>query len=475
MLALLVVRLWAWQIGASFWVDETVTAFVVHHGASDPSLAIAPQVPKSLYYAVARAANLLFGTREVAYRLPSILFSLATLGLVARLAARLIHPDAGWFAAMACFGLKTLNWEAADARPYAMGFLAMAAAALLLVRWLDSGRTRDAAAFVVVAALIWRIQLIFWPAYVVLALYAFTRLARGETGVTWLRAAAWFAGLGVLLVPVLVEAVALNRQAGEHVIVDEPTFGMLLRATQWKLIVECAIAAWIVARVTRVREALRPPNATLVLAIAWWLIPIAALFVFSQTTGNSVFVRRYYSIALPGAALAATCAAAWSLPKHCWKTAALVLGAGALAWFGARLESWPGSDWRGATAAVNALPPGTLVVTPSPFIEARWPVWRPRYSLPGFLYAEMDAYPVTQPVLLFPFHASTEAEQFGAEVIPRFLKAGRFAIYGGDRNVRFWSGWFLAHPELAGWSSRRLGSFGDVEAAVVEAPEGKVR
>src|SRR5215469_4695863 len=197
LLALLVARLWVEQIGSSFWVDEMVTAFVVHHGAADQSLGVAPQVPKSVYYAIPRAADAIFGTREPAYRLPSILLSLATLWLIARLAARLIHPAAAWFAVFACFGCKELNWEAPDARPYAMGFCVMAAAALLLIRWLDSGRTSYAAAFVILAALIWRIQLIFWPVYVVFAVYAIVRLARRETPVTWWRTVAVFAALGI--------------------------------------------------------------------------------------------------------------------------------------------------------------------------------------------------------------------------------------------------------------------------------------
>ncbi len=44
--------------------------------------------------------------------------------------------------------------------------------------------------------------------------------------------------------------------------------------------------------------------------------------------------------------------------------------------------------------------------------------------------------------------------------------AGRFAIYGGDRNVEFWRRWFAARPELRHWRNEKLGSFGDVEVAV---------
>ncbi len=469
LLALLVVRLWAWQIASSFWVDEMVTAFVVHHGANDPSLAVAPQVPKSIYYGVAWAADKVFGTREFAYRLPSILFSLAMLWIIGLLAARLIHPQATWFAAFACFGCKALNWEAPDARPYALGFLVMAASALFLIRWLDSARWRDAIAFVILAALIWRVQLIFWPVYVALALYAIVRLYRRETPVTWLQAMAGFAALGILLLPVAIEAIALNRQAGAHVIVDEPTFGQLFRAMQFKMMFEVGVGAWLVSRFARKGEKGTLKFSAITLASAWWLIPPVALFVFSQTTGNSVFVRRYYSIALPGAALAATCVAAFFLRKSDWKPAALAFGIGVFLWYGLRPEPWPGSDWREAAAALNALPPGTPVIAPSPFIEAKWPEWRPDYRLPGFLYAHLDCYRLRQPAFLFPFHRSWEAEAYAMKLIPELEQSKRFAIYGGDANVRFWRGWFLAHREFSQWQARSLGNFGDVEAVELKA------
>ena len=43
-LALCFARLWLMPLPSSFWVDEMATTFVVHHGAADPSLRVAPQV-----------------------------------------------------------------------------------------------------------------------------------------------------------------------------------------------------------------------------------------------------------------------------------------------------------------------------------------------------------------------------------------------------------------------------------------------
>jgi hypothetical protein len=42
LLAACIVRFWLMPLPTSFWVDEMVTAFVIHYGAGHPSLTVAP-------------------------------------------------------------------------------------------------------------------------------------------------------------------------------------------------------------------------------------------------------------------------------------------------------------------------------------------------------------------------------------------------------------------------------------------------
>jgi len=42
------------------------------------------------------------------------------------------------------------------------------------------------------------------------------------------------------------------------------------------------------------------------------------------------------------------------------------------------------------------------VICPSPFIEARPPVWTPGYPLASFLYAHLPVYPIQGKVLRLP-------------------------------------------------------------------------
>ena len=474
LLAVCIGRLWLMPLPSGFWVDEMVTAFVVRHGPADPSLAVAPQVPQSIYYVLPEAASAVFGFSEIAYRLPSILLMGLALFLTARLAARLIHPEAGWFAVFACLGLQGFNYEAADARPYALGICVAAAALTFLVRWLDSTKWSDALLFALFAALLWRVHLIFWPFYPVLAFYVLVRLIRHETAVSWLYAGAVFTLLGLALVPVLLNALPLLREAKAHVIADLPDERGFTYALKFQLILQCGVGAWLARKLFRWPANAPVPASSLALIGAWWCFPPLFLFAFSSFTGNSVFVARYLSIALPGVALLATYAASVSIPSAYWKPAAVVLSLGVLLLMGQWHTLWPphhNSGWR--TAAVKAnqlgLAPDTPVIYPSPFIEAKFPVWRPDYPLPGFLYAHLPIYPIRGKAFLFPFETSPEAEQFAAELSRNTLEpSGRFLIYGGDRNVLFWRDWFARRPELAGWRNRRLGPFGDVELVMFE-------
>ncbi len=462
-----IARLWLMPLGSSFWVDEMATIFVVEHGAQDPSLAVAPQVPQSIYYAVVGATQP--GRSEIAYRLPSVLFMGAALWFMALLAGRLIHPGAKWFAVFAALSLKNINYEAANARPYAMGLCAAAAGLYFLVRWLDERLWHDAALFLIFAALLWRVHLIFWPFYLVFPVAALAR----RDGIAFSKIAMLFGAVGLLLIPVLIDALRLNAQARDHVVTAQPDLMEFIRSLHLTLVAGAALGAWFWSKFDRPRAA---TASAAIPILAWWLAQPVALFAYSRFTGNSVYVPRYLALSLPGTALAATLAASMFLPARFWKPAALIMGVCALIFAGEWNKLWPdhhNSNWRAASRAVNALalPPAVPVICPSPFVEARPPAWTPDYPLPGFLYAHLSVYPVRGNAVLFPFADSPEADEYAAALVRGAVPAaGRFVIYGGNMSAHFWQDWFARRPELAGWRHRELGRFLDVSAVLFEKP-----
>ena len=472
LLALAIVRLWLMPLPSSLWTDETLTVFVVRYGASHAETAV------SIYYALARAAAFLGGPSEIVYRLPSTLAMGVALLLIARLSVRLIHPQAAWFAAFACLAMHGFNFQAADARPYGLGTAVMAAGLWFLVRWLDRGRRRDAALFLLFAALLLPIHPLYWPFYLVFAGYTVARLVSRDTSVTWLRAGGILALLALALAPVPFEMRGLAHHAQAHVIVEMPGAKALFDSVVPVLIAGCWLGAWMLSRLFRwSADAPAPTRSSLALIGLWWLTPPMCLFAFSHLTGISVFVQRYYSLALPGAALAGAALAARYVPSRMWKPMAVALGLGVVLWRGDWRELWPahvGMDWRGAALAINQLTgSSTPVIFPSPFIEAQRSAWRPGYPLPSFFYAPLVAYPVRGRVIPFPF-STRGAERYAATLARSTLMAsGRFFVYGHRYNAYFWENWYLKRPELAGWTSRRLGPFGDVVVAEFNRPGNK--
>ncbi len=176
LLAVCITRLWLMPLPSSFWTDEAGTAFVVQRQA-DPSLAVASQVPASIYYVFPRIADRLFGFSEISYRIPSILLMAIALFIIGRLSARLIHPGAAWFAVFACLAMADFNFYAIDARPYALGICVTAASLYFLIEWLDTARfgyRLCSSCFPL--ALLWRTQLVFWAFYPVFPIYTLVRL-----------------------------------------------------------------------------------------------------------------------------------------------------------------------------------------------------------------------------------------------------------------------------------------------------------
>ena len=477
-----VFKLWILPLRSSFWVDEMVTAFVVHYGPSHASLSVAPQVTATIYYWLPWAAERLLGFSEVAYRIPSTLLMGLALFLLARLAMRLIHPDAGWFVVFAALTLRGINYEAADARPYAMATCVALAAAWFLVRWLDTARWMDALCYIFFAALLWRVHLIQWPFYLVLAGYTLVRAWRAETPVSWWRIGAVYAVLGAALLPVLLTALKLLGETKAHVIFTQPpTWREFRDAYKFVLVAGAGVGAWLLGLKFHWPRQKPPSWPALVLIIGWWVWQPLALFAFSLLTHNNVFVTRYLWLSLPGAALAATAAAALFLPNDAWKPSAAVLGAGVLLFMGGIPSFAPlhdRSNWRAAANEIRSLGihADTPVVYPSPFIEAKSPVWQPAYSLPGFLYCHLLTYPIGGTPYLLPFTTSPDAEQYAATIAAGALaSSGRFVIYGGDRNVERWRNFFSQRPELADWDIKKLRKFGDVEVVVFENSRSRLR
>jgi len=483
LLAVCITRLWLMPLPSSFWTDETGTAFVVQRPA-DPSLTVVSQVPASIYYAFPHMAGRLFGFSEISYRVPSLLLMGIALFIIGRLAARLIDPGAAWFAVFACLAISDFNFYAIDARPYALGICVAAASLWFLIEWLDTGSWIPALFFVFFAALLWRVQLVFWAFYPVFAIYTLVRLVcsttarsatvRSTTKVGWLRACLVYCLLALALIPVAFEALAILRTAKAHVIASVPGIRSFLQAPGWWWIALAALAP-VFARFLKWRVQRPVTLSAITLICAWWLWMPLCLFVYSRLTTTVLFISRYYSPTLPGVALAVTAATALYLPRVRWKQASAVIAVLGLIAAGEWNALWPDhfpDTWREASLEEDfaAQEPDTPVITVSPFIEAQPPTWSPEYRLPGFLYAPVFVYPLRGRIYPFPFMRSEVAERYAAGLLrDTLVKRARFIVYGAGRDTQSWVRWFSQRPELANWRYVAGGAKA-IDVAVFENP-----
>lgn len=454
---------------SSLWLDETATAFVAKHGSNDPSLiGAAPQAWQSWYYIFIHFWGTLFGYSEVSMRIPSVIAMLVLLIIVALLSIRLVHRDSAWFAVFACFAFPGINYQAANARPYAFGMCLFAAALLFLVRWLDSGRWRDAVLFIACGASVLYVHLMFWPSYPVLALYAAGCIAFRQTAVGWRRVLIVFTALALAVVPPLLQMLSLLPEAHAHVTWLMPTPAELLHSLALTRILACAAAALLLRYLLKQHQSRRASRPAVLLAAGWWLCQPVLLYCFSLLTGNSVFAPRYVQLGVAGAALASALAASLFLPGNYWKPFSVAFGVAILLYLGQWSVLWPNhdTDWRGAAAAVNRATASrqTPVLCPSPFVEARPPVWHSEYPLNGFLYAHIGFYPINGKLYPFPFDSSITAETFAAKLaISTLSNSNRFLIYGREEAVRFWRGWFSRRAEFVGWRQQQIGEFNEAQ------------
>ncbi len=247
-----------------------------------------------------KAAERVFGFSEAVYRLPSLLVMLAGLCVIGRIGRALIHPAAGWMVVFACLSLRGFDYQAADARPYGLGTCVAALSLWFLIRWVNEAHWGDALLFGVTAALLWRIHLVFWPFYLVLALNTIARAKRHDRPLRWLGAGGVFLAVGLSLVPVLLSALFIDRGAQSHVIVGQPSLRDLVNSLHLGMIAGFTGGASLLAHwCGRRYRGFHFLPAPLALVVGWWLCQPLGMFLFSWITGTSVFVPRYLFLSLP--------------------------------------------------------------------------------------------------------------------------------------------------------------------------------
>jgi len=473
---LAVARLWAMPLPASLWLDEFGTVWVSDGGIArviERARLFPQSIPYAALVAIVRGA---FGSSEVVLRLPSLLAMLGVAWLVVRLGRACFGADAGLLAGGAFLLFPAIAFAAGDARPYALGVLAATAALLRLKAWLDTGRARDAAGYVLAAAAAVYLQYLFAAALAGHAVYAVFRWRRG-TPVSLRALGAAAAAIGVLLVPAAMLVGEIGASRGAHRFGTLPDALRLFDAlAPWRAL-GVLVPAVLVAVVARGARGFRPPSAAdgLMLLLSGALAPPLALFAASRAFSTPVFEVRYLLETAPAwAALLGGCLAGLE-----------PAGAGPLSLAGAivlalALRGEPGrlrpghgrEDWRSAVGSVERAAPGAPILLSGSFVEAGDPsrAADPRHQ--EYLVAPVKYYAPKTKAAALPPGSPPGAEALAERLAGPSLAGPRFAVIERRSRVPSRRAWVDGLAAERGFSGRDLWTDGPLSVRLYERSGG---
>ena len=465
LLALLVViRLWLVPLNCSFWLDESVTFWSICKG-------IAAAIPRSQLWPGQNVVYMLLeatiyrtgGASEWILRLPSIVAAAATAWVLFRLGTRLFDRETGMLAMLVFVSIDEVVRNAVNMRPYAIGLLLVTASMLQLVRWLDTGRTRNLAGFVLLAAAVPYFQLLFAVIYPVQAAYAWSR---SGFGCVIRKREVLIASLliAILIAPLAWNAVHANRLSAESSWARTPDPRDLVEAIVPPEFAIAIFATLLVGYLLFRKIGAQAPDGTpwqtALLILGWMLVPMVLLFAVSELTSIQVFVPRYYFPAAAAQALVIAVGLRSIFPARLrlLATIAIVLAA-MFSLAGADLSYFPhGEDWRGAAAAMRAAHLGdrTPVLVRVGLIETRKVTWDDNIDRDSPFLAPFVKYPVPGHLLLAPYQLDEASQRYLDDVSSRILEPAQQFVLLTKKDQDYLKLWALGRFTSRGFIATEL-------------------
>jgi mannosyltransferase len=472
--AVAALRLWGMPLTASLWLDETVTFWSVCKG-------IVPAISRSqfwpgqnlLYTIIAALAIRVGGPSEAVLRLPSLLAALGTAWLLFRLGKRLFDRETGVLALVVFASMQEMSKTAPNARPYALGLLMVVASMLELVRWLDTGNKRHLLGYVMFATAVVYFHYLFATIYFVQAIYTTYRLRRGGP-IRWPHLIAAVAIIGLLISPLVLNAVRVKRVSTKAVFAATPDFGeavsSLMPAALGAGIFAGLLLGYVLYRKASVSERPAMSSEIAVLLLSWLLIPIITLFAGSRLTDFKLFVYKYYLPSILALALLVAWGIRILLPEkvRVWVAVGIVLAA--IASFGSHhLRVNPHlEDWRAAAEAVRNANLGeeTPVLVRPGLIETAKATWDISIDRDSPLLCPLSKYPMPGRIVLVPVGLDRDNIRYMEEVSSRMLEpANQFVLVTRDQGDVF-TPWLMGRFSHEGFVASKLGHADGVTATL---------
>jgi uncharacterized membrane protein len=464
--AVVIGSLWLVPLFSSLWLDELGTWWVVKDGLGDAvhrALTFHGQSP--LYYSIVWAARNVGGNSEAVLRLPSLIATAVSAVLLYRLARTLIGREAARFSVLVFATSNVAAFEASEARPYALATLAVIASTYALVRWLDDGRRwSPALVYALLAITVVWMHYLFALVLVAHALYALTRLRRGETEVPVRRLAAVAVIMTAGVVPLAIQLASLwDRRSSLSILSEGSVSAFALVLLPPVLVASIFLGALLARMSDRVRIApVRARSSTVVLLAGWLLFPVVTLFLVSALTPVNFIWPRYFSSVGPAIALFAGWGIASLEPAAVRRMVAIVLAILSVLAYGGKLKN--GEDWQGTAAFErNHADPATIVLLHPELVESAQLDWFSDPEKRSYLLSVQSYYPMEGHVTPMPYILDDAARGYLEGLVNGELAGvDRFLLVTPDVRVPFrdWLGGRL-RPE--GYTSKVIGTFGVIQ------------
>ena len=464
------IPLWLFPARASLWLDETMTYWVISKGIGEAvSRALFWSGESPFYYVIAWLAKTISNSNGFVMRAPSLLAMGIAAYLVYRIGERLVDREAGLLAALFFVCSEEVAFAAVDARPYALAMVTLLAAVVFLLKWLESGRLRDAAGYVVLSALTIYAHYIFSAGLLISALYALLRVRRG----CWVRYRGLFgawAFTALLVAPAVPNFLYFYRTRSMHLFAGTPSIFDLLQSIAPLPITAILIGAGLVLYFHKVRleAATDVSRSTILFFIGWaFLLPVL-YFLVSVLTETKIFVPRYFLSTAPGVALLA----GWvvrrigSEPPRRNVAFSLVI----VSVFSAALGGFwhGGEDWRGAMAKVRDVAKGKQmpVLVCTGFVEGGNPARLTDPVVREAYLAPLALYPAAGKVIPLPYRLTDAALPYLEQVVANNLgDQDRFIVVTRNDGDLYLT-WLRGRLSEKRYRAEPAGNFGNVHVTV---------
>ena len=297
-------------LAESFWLDETISFWVIKDGLLDAfKRSWSHQGQSPLYFVLEWCTARFFGTAEWILRLPSILATLIAAGFVFQIGKLAFNRNTGAMASVLFLVNDQIIKAGISTRPYAFALACSLAAVLFFIKWFRSNSKKDLYIFFAAMVLAFYFHYLFLGALLAIAALLF---AFGDRDFFQTRKRELLVGSGIMfaiMLPGLVHFILILSRQDLFSFNNNPDFDDFLSASFPLYYLIYALTVLIIALIAKLGAGFSfhlgtRENFKFIIAFALWaVVPPGLFFIHSLLSEAHSFIPRYFLYNIAGSSL----------------------------------------------------------------------------------------------------------------------------------------------------------------------------